>query len=83
MIRINWKGPYINENISNTILDKKKEIFHGSRNVIITPNLVGFNFLIHNGKNLLKIKVTEEMVGHKFGEFSLTRKKFTYKKKKK
>jgi ribosomal protein S19 len=82
MIRITWKGPYISENIYYNILDKK-EILHGSRNVIITPNLLGFNFLIHNGKNLLKIKITEEMLGHKLGEFSFTRKKFSYKKKRK
>jgi ribosomal protein S19 len=58
MIRITWKGPYISENIYYNIFDKK-EILQGSRNVIITPNLVGFNFLIHNGKNFLKINITE------------------------
>jgi ribosomal protein S19 len=82
MIRITWKGPYISENIYYNIFDKK-EILQSSRNVIVTPNLVGFNFLIHNGKNLLKIKITEEMIGHKLGEFSFTRKKFSYKKKRK
>jgi ribosomal protein S19 len=82
MIRITWKGPYISENIYYNTLDKK-EILQCSRNVIITPNLIGFSFLIHNGKNFLKIKITEEMIGYKFGEFSFTRKKFSYKKKRK
>lgn len=82
MIRITWKGPYISESNYYKVFDKK-EILQSSRNVIITPNLVGINFLVHNGNNLLKIKITEEMIGYKFGEFSFTRKKFSYKKKKK
>jgi small subunit ribosomal protein S19 len=81
MSRVSWKGPYINKNSLYTI--NQKEIKQCSRNSIITPNVVGLYFLIHNGKNLLKIKVIEEMVGHKFGEFSPTRKKFSFKKKKK
>lgn len=82
MNRSIWKGPYIKKKIycSNTLINKN--VIQISRNVIITPNFVNFNFIIHNGKNLLKIKVTENMVGYKFGEFCITRKKFSYKKKK-
>jgi small subunit ribosomal protein S19 len=46
------------------------------------PNFVGKNFNVHNGKNLLEVNVTEEMIGHKFGEFVFTRAKFSFKKKK-
>ena len=82
MSRSIWKGPFIDKNIYYNILEKKNKLVC-ARNVIITPNLIGLDFLVHNGKNLLKIKIVEDMVGHKFGEFSFTRKKFSYKKKKK
>ena len=45
-----------------------------SRSSTITPEMVGFNFGVHNGKVHLPVLVTEDMVGHKLGEFSLTRK---------
>ena len=80
MSRIIWKGPYVNEKIYQNIVEKKP-ILICSRNLIITPNLIGLNFLVYNGIKLLKIKVVENMIGHKFGEFSFTRKKFSYKKK--
>lgn len=85
MSRVKWKGPYIQKNIINNIFLRKnnKEIKTDSRKSIITPKFIGLNFLIHNGKSFLKLKVTEEMVGHKLGEFSPTKKKFTFKKKKK
>jgi ribosomal protein S19 len=83
MSRVNWKGPYINTKIYNINNLDTKNIIEFSRNIIITPNLIGFNFIVHNGKNLLKIKITEDMIGCKFGEFSFTRKKFSFKKKKK
>jgi small subunit ribosomal protein S19 len=82
MSRVSWKGPYKNEKFLYNN-NNQKEIKQCSRNSTITPNMVGLYFLIHNGKNLLKIKVLEEMVGYKFGEFSPTRKKFSFKKKKK
>jgi len=79
MSRIVWKGPFIDEKIYSNI---KKNTVICSRNLIITPNLIGLNFLVHNGKNLLSVKILEDMIGHKFGEFSYTRKKLSYKKKK-
>ena len=81
MSRIIWKGPYVSEKIYQNIVEKKP-ILICSRNLIITPNLIGLNFLVYNGIKLLKIKVVENMIGHKFGEFSFTRKKFSFKKKK-
>jgi len=81
MNRVTWKGPYINEIFLSNV--DKKELKQFPRNFIVTPNTIGLYVLIYNGKNLLKIKIIEEMVGYKFGEFSPTRKKFSYKKKKK
>jgi ribosomal protein S19 len=84
MNRVNWKGPYIQKSLLLNIFSQKnlKEIKTCSRKSIINPKFIGLNFLIYNGKNFLKLKITEEMIGHKLGEFSPTRKKFTFKKKK-
>lgn len=84
MSRVNWKGPYIKKNLFKNTFSKNsiKEIKSYSRESIITPSFIGLNFSIHNGKSFLKFKITDEMIGHKFGEFSPTRKKFTFKKKK-
>ena len=55
----------------------KKPIKTWSRRSMITPDFVGYTFLVHNGKIFNSVFVTENMVGHKLGEFSLTR---TFKK---
>lgn len=86
MSRSKWKGPYINEkmlinlNTHNLNLQKNYKIFNKS--FIIIPKFIGLTFNIYNGKNFSKLKITEEMLGHKLGEFILTRKKFNFKKKK-
>lgn len=77
MSRSKWKGPYINKNLFNN----QFEIKTTSRSSEIIPTFVGQTFLIHNGKTFTKILVTEEMVGHKLGEFVFSRKKFFFKKK--
>jgi len=86
MSRSKWKGPYIQtdllEQISKSCNSKKKEFQIFCRNSYIIPQFVGLTFKIHNGKTFIKVLIIEEMVGHKFGEFSPTRKKFSYKKKK-
>ncbi len=72
------KGPYIDQKI----LKKIGKLTPGDRTVIkiwarnsaISPEMIGFSFGVHNGKDFITVKVSEEMVGHKFGEFSLTRK---------
>jgi len=72
------KGPYVDEKL---LLKVKKQTETGSREPIktwsrrctIVPEFVGFNFLVHNGKIFHKVFVTEDMVGHKLGEFSATR----------
>lgn len=51
----------------------RKPIKTWSRRSTITPDFIGLNFMIHNGKNFLPLYVTEQMVGHKLGEFAPTR----------
>lgn len=87
MSRAKWKGPYIEkfllEKIKKSSNYFNNEIKTFSRKSFITPKFIGLSFKVYNGKTFLKVKVTEEMVGYKLGEFSPTRKKFTFKKKKK
>jgi small subunit ribosomal protein S19 len=72
------KGPYVNERL---LLKVEKQHRTGSREPIktwardctIVPDFVGHTFLIHSGKNFAKLFVTEDMVGHKLGEFAPTR----------
>lgn len=82
MSRSFWKFPYV-KNSTLVILYslkklkiKKKTIELKSRESVILPIFVGLFIKIHNGKNYIKIFVKKDMVGHKFGEFSLTRKLF-------
>ena len=74
-----WKGPFVHPSLLKKVDkiklgDKKKPIKTWSRNSTIIPEFVGYSFLIHNGKNFIPITISEEMVGHKLGEFSPTRK---------
>ncbi len=72
------KGPYIDEKLLKKISKLKKGdktiIKTWSRGSTITPEMVGFTFGVHNGKEHIPVYVTEEMVGHKLGEFSPTTK---------
>ncbi|KAF2089053.1 ribosomal protein S19 [Saccharata proteae CBS 121410] len=52
------------------------------RSATILPNFVGLRFQVHNGKIYQEVRITEEMVGHKLGEFSATRKRFSYRQSK-
>mgnify|MGYP006166204577 FL=1 len=87
MNRVKWKGPYINnkllKKIENTIYSSKNVIKTTSKNSIIVPKFIGLTFQIYNGKTFVTIKIIEEMINHKFGEFITTRKQFSYKKKNK
>ena len=85
MNRAKWKGPYIDPNLTKHIklVSKKKSLPIISRNSTIIPKFIGLKFNVHTGKSFLEISVSKEMVGHKFGEFSPTRGKFSFKKKKK
>jgi len=80
MSRSNWKGPFIDK--KNLIKhDSEKSII--SRSTLILPKFVEKTFKVHNGKIFNEVNVTDEMIGHKFGEFSFTRKRFSFKKKSK
>ncbi|MFA5987863.1 MAG: 30S ribosomal protein S19 [Candidatus Paceibacterota bacterium] len=72
------KGPYVDPKLLKKIDGKKPDqiglIKTWSRDSSIDPAMVGFAFGVHNGKDFIEVRPTEEMVGHKFGEFSLTRK---------
>ena len=78
MSRAVWKGPFVEESLIKKV-DKqknetnKKPIKTWSRKSTIIPDFVGVSFLIHNGKSFIPITVSEEMVGHKLGEFAPTR----------
>jgi small subunit ribosomal protein S19 len=78
MARSIKKGPFVEPKLLKKILKQteegsKKPIKTWSRRSTITPEFVGHTFNVHNGKVFLPVFVTENMVGHKLGEFSLTR----------
>ncbi|KAF2746444.1 ribosomal protein S19/S15 [Sporormia fimetaria CBS 119925] len=79
-----WKGP----NIVPLPIQRAKPgerqmpIKTQARSATILPNFVGLKFQVHNGKNYIDVLISEEMVGHKLGEFATTRKPFTYKQTK-
>jgi len=78
MARSLKKGPYVNpkilEKISRLKAGDKTPIKTWSRDSMITPEMVGYVFAVHNGKDFIKVEIREEMVGHRLGEFSPTRK---------
>ena len=74
------KGPYINQRFLNKIKNlkpgDKTNLRLWDRSCTITPEMVGFTFGVYNGKTHIEVVITEDMVGHRLGEFSPT-KKFT------
>jgi len=72
------KGPFVEQRLLKKLSDKKpgdKSIIKTwARSSTIVPEMVGFTFGVHNGRDFISVFVTEEMVGHKLGEFSPTRK---------
>jgi small subunit ribosomal protein S19 len=78
MSRSSKKGPYVDPKLLKKIAALKA----GDRTVIktwsrdseISPEMVGFVFGVHNGKDFISVKISEEMIGHRLGEFSPTRK---------
>lgn len=85
MSRSKWKGPYVDTNGLKNLQNSKKTYLKKvvTRNSTILPKFLEKTFEIYNGKKFTEVLVTEEMIGHKFGEFSHTRKRFAFKKKKK
>jgi small subunit ribosomal protein S19 len=77
MTRSLKKGPFLDPRLMRKLVGLKptdKKIKTWARGCDISPEMVGFTFQVHNGKDFPEVLVTEDMVGHKLGEFSLTRK---------
>ena len=78
MARSVWKGPFVHPSLLKKIDrikegGEKKPIKTWSRKSTIIPDFVGVSFLIYNGKKFIPITISEDMVGHKLGEFAPTR----------
>ncbi len=72
------KGPYVDHNLLEKIAkldeaDRKDPVKTWARSSTIAPEFIGHTFLVHNGRAHINVYVTEEMVGHKLGEFAPTR----------
>ena len=78
MARSVKKGPFVDQHLMNKVLEaqrtkSKKVLKTWSRRSTVLPEMVGVTFAVHNGKKFLPVFVTENMVGHKLGEFAPTR----------
>lgn len=78
MSRSVWKGPFVDGYLLKKAekaraSEKRSVIKTWSRRSTILPNFIGLNFQVHNGNKFIPVTVSEEMVGHKFGEFAPTR----------
>ena len=81
MARSVWKGPFVEESLIKKVEKQKSEtnkkpIKTWSRKSTIIPDFIGLSFLIYNGKKFIPLTISEDMVGHKFGEFAPTRQFF-------
>jgi ribosomal protein S19 len=77
MKRSKWKGPFVQK------LDLSKKLPLLPRNYEVTSMIAGLTCKVHSGKMFVKLNITNEMIGHKVGEFVPTRERFVFKKKKK
>ena len=81
MSRSIWKGPFVDPSLIKKVEKLKTQssptpIKTWSRKSTIIPEFIGISFLIYNGKKFIPITISEDMVGHKFGEFAPTRQFF-------
>jgi small subunit ribosomal protein S19 len=72
------KGPYVEESLTRKVRvsqesGSKQVIKTWSRRSTITPDFIGLTFAVHNGRKFIPVYITENMVGHKLGEFAMTR----------
>ncbi len=78
MTRSVKKGPYVDERVLKKVLGKSPlqtpPIKTWIRACVISPEMVGFTFAVYNGKNFIEVLVNEDMIGHRLGEFSPTKK---------
>ena len=92
MSRSKWKHPFVHRSVrkkvkrikemQSTSNSKRFRIKTMSRSSQIIKDFIDISFLVHDGRDFRPIIVTEDMVGHKFGEFVYTRQRYSYKKKK-
>ena len=78
MARSIKKGPYVEESLTRKVRvsqesGSKQVIKTWSRRSTITPDFIGLTFAVHNGRKFIPVYITENMVGHKLGEFAMTR----------
>jgi small subunit ribosomal protein S19 len=74
MARSSKKGPYIDPKLLKKVLGGRKDVINVyARGSQIAPEFVGHNFAVYNGRKFINLYVTEDMVGHYFGEFAPTR----------
>jgi small subunit ribosomal protein S19 len=82
MTRSLKKGPYIDQRLLKKVANLKPGdgtvVKTWARSAVITPEMVGFTFGVHNGKDFIEVSIVENMVGHRLGEFSPTRKFVTH-----
>jgi small subunit ribosomal protein S19 len=72
------KGPYVDQKLLSKVMVQKDRrgsdpLKTWARACTVVPEFIGHTFMVHNGKNFLRVYVTENMVGHKLGEFAATR----------
>ena len=78
MARSLKKGPFVQQALLDKVdklndAGQKRPVKTWARSSLITPDLVGHTFLVHNGKDFVSVYATENMVGHRLGEFAMTR----------
>ncbi|MCB9988353.1 MAG: 30S ribosomal protein S19 [Rhodospirillales bacterium] len=78
MARSVWKGPFVERSLLKKVEDHRTGKIKGviqtwSRRSTILPNMVGITFGVHNGKKFIPVLVSDQMIGHKLGEFAPTR----------
>lgn len=78
MARSVWKGPFVERSVLKKVEEarasgKNTVIKTWSRRSTILPNMIGLTFGVHNGKKFIPVLVTDQMIGHKLGEFAPTR----------
>ena len=85
-MRAVWKGPFVDNKLLNDIYllyktsNNKKPLKLLSRSSTVFPSFVGLTFLVFNGLKFISVSINEQMVGHKFGEFIMTKKQVNHKK---
>ena len=85
-MRAVWKGPFVDNKLLSDIYilykisNNKKPLKLLSRSSTVFPSFVGLNFLVFNGLKFISLSINEQMVGHKFGEFIMTKKQVNHKK---